>query len=68
MLKNSRIPKTDFRSEAKFYLEDANWDHKIAVEKYKEDLEFEFKQKYGKNYDTEMGVVGKKKKKKCEIF
>ena len=34
-LPDSEIPQTDFKSEAKFYLEDAGWDFKKAVNKYK---------------------------------
>ena len=43
MLPDSKIPMNDFRSEARFYLEDNKWDFKLAVEQYKKDLEFEYK-------------------------
>lgn len=59
MLLDSDIPYNDFKSEARFYLEDAKGDFKKAVEMYKKDLEFEYKQVYGKNYQTEVGIKKK---------
>jgi hypothetical protein len=43
MLPDSKIPKNNYLSEARFYMEDSNWDFKKAVELFKKDLEFEYK-------------------------